>query len=1225
MKEHRFQLSIHHVIIFVLLLNVSNAFSQEFMMQGWYWDYPKTANGYTWADTMSQKAAEIGQAGFTYMWLPPLSKASFGSGSNGYDPRDLYDYGDYGATGYGTRSQLDLSVNALGANGVKVVADVVFNHRDGGSWENNAGLESYVDNYNWSMVDGGANPFPYDRMRNIIPIGGTTGLGVGTYYFKVSSASGHSKYNGWEYKISIQTNSECNNWETVNEVEPNGGGDCGQGNQSISLCTDYLCHLDDVSGCAVDEFALTLNAEDFDSDGDTLYIYWGNRTSGYSDARIYSIWYDGAGGNDVVDNMRFQTMTDFSGMPSGRGGMHWNAFKPNLDRGTYLEGDWDGMYFFYDYDQFQQVTKDTLYEWAKWNWNDVGVRGFRMDAVKHFTPEFVGDLFDYLHDNDIDPGLAVGEWYSTGTGELAGWVNSVYSYMDEDTKGSIAPKIFDFALRESLRQACDGYGYDVRNVFGASLHDAEGLNGNNVVTFVNNHDFRDESDFASLIQNDPMLAYAYILTNNHLGLPSVFYPDYYGYPDNGTSYYPDDKSAHKNDIDELMQAHKNYIHGSSAITYLNKEGSGYINDHNDNSYVLVYQLNGTDNGAGPDVVVAINFGGVQVQFHQQVRDLAVGTNLTDIFGHSANPAATVQTEENGIPNDIWIDLPARSYAVWVEETADVYVPGDHNDWNLDNDNKSWLKDIGGDTKYYGHTLQATVDNGFKIVNGNTWEYQWGNGYWINNYNIMWNIEPGGIESSNAYWKEFTGTTYIHMCIEDPAKNHGTNLPVGIMRLSEPPATILKVDPVIAHSAPEGSSASVGITLSDDAAPEEKVFIRYTDDFWVTDYLVQANGSGTEFTALLPSAPAGTERVYYALTSTAEPGDVSSDPDLFTIHYDINDGRNYQYYVPETTSDACLSFNGNGSHVSVSSFTDDEAPNMTIEAWVHAETSPESFMPVIARQLYLNGPQDYLQFAIGISNDNKVQFIYDDENGIRNTVQTNPGAIRRDAWNHIATRITHNAGSIDVSIFVNGFEETTVSGLNYLYGGQENHEIYIGAAFLSSNHFFKGSVDELKVWKEARTNTAIQSDMSSYPEGSEQNLIFYFAFEEGSGTMTKDLSHNTMNGLLEEYNESGLPQWTAARLPAVWTGASSSAWDDINNWGWYGRLPNDNDDVIITSWAPNDPLMTGELDVEELILYDRTPFRVSPGSSIRIHNGIYYKNELRIQTNTTMVIRSGIGI
>ena len=1205
-------------VIFLFVLP-SGLYAQDFMMQGWYWDYPKTAAGYNWADTLTNQANELGTNGFTYMWLPPLAKASSGSWSNGYDPRDLFDYGDFGSTGYGSRADLDQSVNALNANGVKVIADVVFNHRDGGAWENNPGLESYVDNFNWTSANNGDNPFPYDRMRNIIPIGGTTGLGAGTYYFKVSSASGHTRFENWEYKIYFHTNTVNAYQGSVNEVEPNGGGDCGQGSQTIALATDYLCQLDPVSGCAVDEFALTINPGDFDPTGDTIYIYWGNRNSGYSDARIYSIWYSSAA-MDVVDNMRFQTMTDFSGMASGRGEMHWDAFKPNLDRATNLAGDWDGMYFYYDYDQFQQVTKDTLFEWAKWNWNDVGVRGFRMDAVKHFTPEFVGDLFDYLYDNGISPGVAVGEWYSTNPDELAGWVNNVYNYMDNDTKEAISPKIFDFALRESLRQACDQFGYDVRNVFGASLHDAKGLSGNNIITFVNNHDFRDNSGFASLIQNDPMLAYAYILTNNQLGLPSVFYPDYFGYPDDGTAYYPADKSAHNDDINELIDAHKNYIVGSSQVTYLNQSGSGYINDLADNSYVLVYQLNGTESGLGPDVVVAINFGGSGVQFHQQVKDIAVGTNLNDIFGHSAYNTATVQSIENGIPNDIWIDLPARSYAVWVEDIPqkEFYVPGTHNGWSFDAGSRAYLKDIGGNTDFYGSTFLANNGNEFKISEG-IWDFDWGGGYNINVFDMKWTIGAGG---GNAYWT-LPGQRYIHLCIEDPESYHGTNIPVGIMRLSELPATIVDINPVVAHSAPSGTSATVGITLSDDAAPEEKVYVRYTDNSWTSDNIVQATGSGTSFTAILPSASAGTEREYYIFTSTAGLTNVQADPDHLTIHYDINGGDNYHYYVPSTSSDASLYFDGAGAHVKMNQVGDDQAPSMTIEAWIKPEASVSDFMPVLLRQLNLNGPQNYVQFGLGVNADNSIKFLYDDADGVRNNIETSSDVIRRDAWNHIAVRTTMGSGVIDISIFVNGFEEVAVTGQNPLYGGIENHDLYVGAAFLDENYFFEGAIDEVKMWKSSRTIVEIRDDMASYPEGNEANLMLYYAFEENAGTAIYDLSPNYYNGTLESFNGSAIPQFTVANLPAVWTGVDSEVWNNSGNWGWYGRLPVGDDDILITSWAANNPLMTGDLEIGELILNDHDIFNVAPGSVLKVTNGVYYKNTLRIRTYSPMWIHSGL--
>ena len=87
-----------------------------------------------------------------------------------------------------------------------------------------------------------------------------------------------------------------------------------------------------------------------------------------------------------------------------------------------------------------------MFAWAKWNCQTLGIKGFRLDAVKHFPADFVGDMLDYLHDNGIDLDLIVGEWYSTNTGELKGWVNNVLASMNDGTKAAMQPKIFDFAL-----------------------------------------------------------------------------------------------------------------------------------------------------------------------------------------------------------------------------------------------------------------------------------------------------------------------------------------------------------------------------------------------------------------------------------------------------------------------------------------------------------------------------------------------------------------------------------------------------------------------------------------------------------------------------------------------------------------------------------------------------------------------------------------------------------
>jgi alpha-amylase len=112
--------------------------------------------------------------------------------------------------------------------------------------------------------------------------------------------------------------------------------------------------------------------------------------------------------------------------------MNYLDFKPN-GNSTCLCGDWDAMLFFYDVDQYQQHAIDTLQTWTKWMMQDVGVTGLRLDAVKNFTPEFTGNLLDYLHDQGYDPKMIVGESYDYDAYTLKTRLDDVYSYMDNDT------------------------------------------------------------------------------------------------------------------------------------------------------------------------------------------------------------------------------------------------------------------------------------------------------------------------------------------------------------------------------------------------------------------------------------------------------------------------------------------------------------------------------------------------------------------------------------------------------------------------------------------------------------------------------------------------------------------------------------------------------------------------------------------------------------------------
>ncbi len=685
----------------VLISFTINAFAQsnpQVMMQGWYWDYPKTANNFSWADTLRLKAQALRDAGVTHMWFPPHTVASFGTNSNGYDPKDLF-IGNQ-TTGLGTRPNLDAMLSSFTAVGIKAVADMIYNHRDGGRPEVNAPVKNYVTNFStYKGQNSGANPFPSDRMRMALPV---TAAGIGasrTFYIKVSSATG--QYGGKAYQAFFWTSKRGATVNaTINETKPNGGGDCSQPSQAGTLNQAINSGIPS-SGCGTVEFAITVNAADINA-VDSLYMSFINPNGNYGDQRVYGIWN---GSSDVASQLLYQTYTDFTNMPSAPTGTitiggspvnvngNYNNFKPNNNNATggyLLSNSWDDMQFFYDYDQVlnsgdnnaaRLTTTNLLNNWTYWNYETLGVRGLRMDAVKNFSPFYVTQLLNNMHSTGRSAGLdmVVGEFWDSST-NIRNWLSSVRTGLNS---GAPNPRAFDFPLRYALRDACDDPGNNVRNVIFNSLNRA-GEAGFNVVTFVNNHDFRDNSGGNSLTQNNRNLAYAYILTNNQLGTPTIFYPDYYGYPaasGGQFDYHPTtatNRRGHQSEIDRLLKVSRRFITGSAAVSYLNDYGGAGNGPSAPTNFLsgsanklLLYQLSSVSAVGGKDVIVAINFDSNPIRVDHNIaiqNGITTGTRFGDVLGRSNFPFAQVDNQ-----NRIFIDLPAKSYSVWVRDAVPLSI------------------------------------------------------------------------------------------------------------------------------------------------------------------------------------------------------------------------------------------------------------------------------------------------------------------------------------------------------------------------------------------------------------------------------------------------------------------------------------------------------------------------------------------------------------------------
>lgn len=103
------------------------------MIQYFEWYYP--SDGSLWK-RISEDAENLKKIGVTHMWMPPAYKGQSGDSDVGYAVYDMYDLGEFDQKGsvrtkYGTKDEYLKAIKACHKAGIKVLADVVFNHRMG--------------------------------------------------------------------------------------------------------------------------------------------------------------------------------------------------------------------------------------------------------------------------------------------------------------------------------------------------------------------------------------------------------------------------------------------------------------------------------------------------------------------------------------------------------------------------------------------------------------------------------------------------------------------------------------------------------------------------------------------------------------------------------------------------------------------------------------------------------------------------------------------------------------------------------------------------------------------------------------------------------------------------------------------------------------------------------------------------------------------------------------
>jgi Concanavalin A-like lectin/glucanases superfamily len=204
------------------------------------------------------------------------------------------------------------------------------------------------------------------------------------------------------------------------------------------------------------------------------------------------------------------------------------------------------------------------------------------------------------------------------------------------------------------------------------------------------------------------------------------------------------------------------------------------------------------------------------------------------------------------------------------------------------------------------------------------------------------------------------------------------------------------------------------------------------------------------------------------------------------------------------------FDGTNDFVRITRQVQDD---FTLEAWINTTTSRNgsNFYDGLGL-LYADVSGAANDFGTSILNG---KFAF---GGVSTTVQSTT-TVTSGTWVHVAAVRVKATGKM--SVLVNGAAEANVTGSTASLNAPPS--IDFGGNTID-NRYFKGMIDEVRIWNVARTAADIQATMRVRLVGNEPGLVGYYRFDEGSGVTAVDSSPSGNAGSLGNGDATARPTW-----------------------------------------------------------------------------------------------------
>jgi len=210
-------------------------------------------------------------------------------------------------------------------------------------------------------------------------------------------------------------------------------------------------------------------------------------------------------------------------------------------------------------------------------------------------------------------------------------------------------------------------------------------------------------------------------------------------------------------------------------------------------------------------------------------------------------------------------------------------------------------------------------------------------------------------------------------------------------------------------------------------------------------------------------------------------------------------------VPIAGYGTALDFDGVDDHVVITGYKGITGTDArTIEAWIKTTDTP-----LVITSWGENSKGKKWDFKVSAEGYLRIEV-----NGgyINGNTPINDGQ-----WHHVACTFENDSSPnvTDVKFYVDGQPDTPSGSKSKAVNTASGSDVKIGLNF--KNIYFKGQIDELRIWDIARTQDDIQANMYTPLQGKESGLVALYDFKDGTGITATNLAGNH-NGTLTNMDE-----------------------------------------------------------------------------------------------------------